>query len=72
MEPRENDSAAGARTEDFTIERESDVFFVAEERESDVFEDLVAEEMVVIFRSVTLNEIWNTRQTRLKQGFTFA
>ena len=40
------------------------------ERKSDVFEELVAEELVVIVRSVTLNEIWNMRQTRLKQGFT--
>ena len=42
------------------------------EREPVVFEELVAEDLVVIVRRVTLNEIWNTRQTRLKQGFTFA
>ena len=41
------------------------------ERESVVFEELVTEDLVVIVRRVTLNEIWNTRQTRLKQGFTF-
>ena len=60
MEPRENESAAGTRTDDFELERESVVF-----------EELVAEDLVVIVRRVTLNEIWNTRQTRLKQGFTF-
>ena len=55
MEPRENESAAQRTFE----------------RESDVFEELVDEELVVIVQSVTLNEIWNMRQTRLKQGFTF-
>ena len=45
MEPRENESAA-QRTFEW---------------ESDVFQGLVAEELVIIVRRVTLNEIWNLR-----------